>query len=232
MVLEVRLFAILRERAGAGSLSVELPDEGATVRDALLALGRQSEPLASALERMPVVMAVNREYADSGDALAPGDELALIPPLSGGDDPPPTPGRLASRARVRVRGDELSADALSRSVATDHTGAIVTFQGLTRDVEKLEYEAYVPMAEARMLAILEETLERHEIERIAAEHRIGAVPLGEPSVVVAVAAAHREGAFGAAREAIDRIKAEAPIWKREVDGGRAEWVDGTPPPRG
>jgi molybdopterin synthase catalytic subunit len=231
MVLEVRLFAILRERAGAGSLSVELPDEGTTVRDALLALGRQSEPLASALERMPVVMAVNREYAESGDALAPGDELALIPPVSGGDGTGGK-GAAALRAHVQVRGDELSADALSRSVATDHSGAIVTFQGLTRDVEKLEYEAYVPMAEARMLAILEETLERHEIERIAAAHRIGAVPLGEPSVVVAVAAAHREGAFGAAREAIDRIKAEAPIWKREVDGGRAEWVDGTPPPRG
>jgi molybdopterin synthase catalytic subunit len=231
MVLEVRLFAILRERAGAGSLSVELPEEGATVRDALLALGRQSEPLASALERMSVVMAVNREYAESGDALAPGDELALIPPVSGGDGTG-AKGAAGPRARVRVRDDELSADDLSRSVATDHTGAIVTFQGVTRDVEKLEYEAYVPMAEARMLAILEETLERHEIERIAAAHRIGAVPLGEPSVVVAVAAAHREGAFGAAREAIDRIKAEAPIWKREVDGGHAEWVDGTPPPRG
>jgi len=231
MVLEVRLFAILRERAGAGSLSVELPDEGATVRDALLALGRRSEPLASALEKMPVVMAVNREYAESGDTLAAGDELALIPPVSGGDGTEAI-GAAAPRARARVREDELSADALSRSVATDHTGAIVTFQGVTRDVEKLEYEAYVPMAEARMLAILEQTLEHHEIERIAAEHRIGAVPLGEPSVVVAVAAAHREGAFGAAREAIDRIKAEAPIWKREVDGSRAEWVDGTPPPHG
>jgi len=221
MVLEVRLFAILRERAGASRVTVELPDEGATVRDALSALGARSAPLAAALEAMPVVMAVNREYASEGAALSAGDELALIPPVSGGS------GELA---RARVREDGLSADALSRWVATEHTGAIVTFQGTTRDVDSLDYEAYAPMAEERMRAILEAALERHEIERIAAEHRVGTVPRGEASVIVAVAAAHREGAFAAAREAIDRIKAEAPIWKREVAGDDARWVEGAPPP--
>ena len=225
MILEVRLFAILRERAGTGSVSVELPDDGATVADALRALGAQSAPLASALDALTVVMAVNREYAGEDAILAPGDELALIPPVSGGDGS-------GERAHARVLEQALSPDSLSRSVATDHTGAIVTFQGTTRDVESLDYEAYAPMAEARIRAILEDALERHDIERIAAEHRIGSVALGEPSVVVAVAAAHREGAFAAAREAIDRIKAEAPIWKREVEGDRTEWVTGTPPPLG
>jgi len=219
MVLEVRLFAILRERAGAESISVELADEGATVADALGALALRSEPLGAALAAVPVVMAVNREYATADAPLRAGDELALIPPISGGD------GLVAAR----VTADPLSADALSRAVTTARTGAVVVFQGVTREVESLDYEAYVPMAEARIAAILADLLARHPIERIAAEHRIGTVARGEPSVVVAVGAAHRQGAFAAAREAIDRIKAEAPIWKREIDGDRAEWVEGTPP---
>jgi molybdopterin synthase catalytic subunit len=220
MVLQVRLFAVLRERAGRDSLEVEVA-EGATVADALRALGAASEPLAAALEAMPVVMAVNRSYVGEDAKLAPGDELALIPPVSGGSEGP--------RPHVRVTAEALSADRLNQIVATDHTGAIVTFQGTTRDVERLDYEAYGPMAEEKIAAILADILARHEIEGAAAEHRTGAVPLGEPSVVVAIAAAHRGPAFTAAREAIDRIKAEAPIWKREVEGERADWVEGTPP---
>jgi molybdopterin converting factor subunit 1 len=219
MVLQVRLFAVLRERAGRGAIEIELA-EGATVAEALRALRAESEPLAEALEAMPVVMAVNRSYVDEDATLAPGDELALIPPVSGGDQ---------TDVHVRVTADPLSADRLSQLVATDHTGAIVTFQGTTRDVERLEYEAYQPMAEEKIAAILTDILTRHEVEGAAAEHRIGPVPLGEPSVVVAIATAHRGPAFAAAREAIDRIKAEAPIWKREVEGNRTEWVEGMPP---
>jgi molybdopterin converting factor subunit 1 len=219
MLLQVRLFAVLRERAGRDSLEIELA-EGATVADALRALAAASEPLGAALEAMPVVMAVNRTYAGEEEKLSPGDELALIPPVSGGAEP-----------HVRVGPEPLSADALSKAVATPHTGAIVTFQGTTRDVERLDYEAYEPMASERIAAILTEVAASHEVEGIAAEHRTGPVPRGEPSVVVAVAAAHRGPAFAAAREAIDRIKAEAPIWKREVLGDRAEWVEGDKPPR-
>jgi molybdopterin converting factor subunit 1 len=221
MVLQVRLFAVLRERAGRDSLEIELA-EGATVADALRALAASSEPLGAALEAMPVVMAVNRSYVGEDTTLSTGDELALIPPVSGGAGSP--------RPHVRVTEEPLSADRLNALVATGHTGAIVTFQGTTRDVERLDYEAYEPMAEERIAAILADILGRHEIEGAAAEHRTGAVPRGEPSVVVAVAAAHRGPAFAAAREAIDRIKAEAPIWKREVEGGRAQWVEGTRPP--
>ncbi|HET8567046.1 MAG TPA: molybdenum cofactor biosynthesis protein MoaE [Solirubrobacterales bacterium] len=219
MVLQVRLFAVLRERAGRDQIEIEVPDR-ATVADALEALGAVSEPLARALAAMPVVMAVNRVYVVAGASLAAGDELALIPPVSGG---------AGERPHVRITAEPLSAERLSTAVATNHTGAIVTFQGTTRDVESLDYEAYEPMAEERIAAILADALGRHEIEGAAAEHRIGAVPLGEPSVVVAIAAAHRGPAFDAAREAIDRIKAEAPIWKRELEGGRAEWVEGAPP---
>jgi MoaE-MoaD fusion protein len=219
MVLQVRLFAVLRERAGSDRLEIEVAD-GATVAEALEALRAKSEPLAEALEAMPVVMAVNRSYVGEEEILSAGDELALIPPVSGGAD----------RLHVRVTAEPLSADRLNQRVATHHTGAIVTFQGTTRDVERLDYEAYEPMAEEKIAAILRDALARHEIEGAAAEHRTGPVPRGEPSVVVAVAAAHRGPAFAAGREAIDRIKAEAPIWKREVEGDRAEWVEGTPPP--
>jgi len=220
MVLQVRLFAILRERAGRDSLEIEL-DKGATVADALRALADASEPLGEALEAMPVVMAVNRAYAGEEEPLKPGDELALIPPVSGGAEPAP---------HARVGPDPLSADKLSKAVATPHTGAIVTFQGTTRDVERLDYEAYEPMASERIAAILTEVAANHELEGIAAEHRTGTVPRGEPSVVVAAAAAHRGPAFAAAREAVDRIKAEAPIWKREVEGERTKWVEGNKPP--
>ena len=220
MVLQVRLFAVLRERAGRDRIEIEVA-EGATVAEALRAVGAESAPLAEALAAMPVVMAVNRSYAAEDATLSAGDELALIPPVSGGAGTP--------RPHVRVTAEPLSADRLNQLVATDHTGAIVTFQGTTRDVERLDYEAYEPMAEERVAAILADVLARHEIEGAAAEHRTGPVPRGEPSVVVAIAAAHRGPAFAAAREAIDRIKAEVPIWKREVEGGESRRVEGNSP---
>ena len=226
MKLEVRLFAMLRERAGADSLEIEL-DDGATTEDALAAL-RLAPGLGETLERMPVRVAVNREYAEPGTELHPGDELAVIPPVSGGAPDREAPA--APQAVVaEVTAEPLDADALARAVARPAAGAIVTFQGTTRDVDRLEYEAYAEMAGERMADILRECVERHGLEAAAAAHRVGGVPLGEPSVVVAVSAAHRPEAFAGAREAIDRIKAEAPIWKKEVDGEAERWVEGRPP---
>ena len=217
MRVSVRLFAILRERAGRSSIDLELADD-ATVADALGALG--SEPgIGELLGRMPVAMAVNRSYAADDTRLAAGDELALIPPVSGG----------APEVHARVTADPLQLDPLARMVVRDGAGAVVSFQGVTREVERLDYEAYDEMATERIAAILAECVERHGLEAAAAEHRTGSVPLGEPSVIVAVSAAHRGEAFAGAREAIDRIKAEAPIWKREIEGGEAEWVEGTSP---
>lgn len=216
VTVRVRLFAVLRERAGSDSIEIEL-GEGATVADALERLAAEP-PLAGLLERLPVAMAVNRDYASPETELRAEDELALIPPVSGGAAP-----------HVRVTGEPLSPEGLSRSVVDPGAGAIVSFQGVTREVERLDYEAYREMAESRMAAILEECVARHGLLGAAAEHRVGPVPLGEPAVVVAVSAAHREEAFAGAREAIDRIKAEAPIWKREVADGEARWAEGEAP---
>jgi MoaE-MoaD fusion protein len=132
-------------------------------------------------------------------------------------------------AHVRVTKEELSLERLAALVGRPEAGAIVTFQGTTRDIERLEYEAYDGMAEERIAAIVADAIDRHGLAAAAAEHRTGTVPLGEASVTVAVSAAHREEAFAGAREIIDRIKAEVPIWKKEVDAGDERWVDGARP---
>jgi molybdopterin synthase catalytic subunit/molybdopterin converting factor small subunit len=212
----VRLFAMLRERAGSSEVVLDLP-EGARVSDAL----RELAGLAAGL---PLVMAVNREYAREEQTLEPGDELALIPPVAGGDT--------VSSPWVRVTGEPLSADALLARVRHPSAGAVVTFSGVTREVDRLEYEAYAEMAEERLASIAGEAAERHGLCAAAVEHRVGGVPLSEPSVVVAVSAPHRGEAFAGAREIIDRVKAEAPIWKKEVEGGEERWVEGRPPERG
>jgi len=208
----VKLFAMLRERAGARELTLDLPD-GARVRDALASLGELAEGL-------PLVMAVNREYADADAELSADDELALIPPVSGGE---------AALFHVRVTEDPLSVEAVAGYVRNPAAGAVVVFEGVTREVEALEYEAYAEMAEERIASILAEAQERHGLTGAAAEHRVGLVPLSAPSVIVAVSAPHRGEAFAGAREAIDRIKAEAPIWKKELEGGEGHWVEGTVP---
>ena len=211
MQVTVRLFAQLRERAGTNELSIELPD-GALVKDAIAELG-------DLVADLPVVMAVNREYANGDVQLAPGDEVALIPPVSGGE----------VGIWARVTTDPLSVDALVARVRDSRAGAVGTFQGVTREVDRLEYEAYAEMAEPRIEAILRDAIARHGLCGAAAEHRVGTVALTEASVLVAVSAPHRGAAFAAAREVIDRIKAEAPIWKKEVAGNDERWVEGTPP---
>jgi len=214
MVIEVKLFAMLRERAGADSVEVELA-EGATVGDLL-------GELSGLVGAMPVRAAVNREYTAEDRGLAEGDEVALVPPVSGGGD-----------VYAAVTAEPLSLDRLARMVVRDRAGAVVTFQGITREVERLEYEAYMEMANERIGAILGEIHGRLGLAAIAAEHRTGSVPLGEPSVIVAASSAHRPEAFEGAREAIDRIKAAAPIWKREIsEGGEQRWVEGTTPSAG
>ncbi|MGH2741405.1 MAG: molybdenum cofactor biosynthesis protein [Thermoleophilaceae bacterium] len=215
MQVTVRLFAMLRERAGAPEVTLELPD-GARVCDAL-------DSLDGLAEGIPLVMAVNREYADADRVLDSGDELALIPPVSGGE----------TRAApwVRVCAGPLSLEELASRVRDSRAGAVVTFSGVTREVERLEYDAYVQMAEERMSAIATEAVERHGLCAAAVEHRVGEVPLTAPSVIVAVSAPHRGEAFAGAREIIDRVKAEAPIWKKEVEGAEERWVQGTEPSR-
>ena len=215
MTVRVRLFAMLRERAGRDVVELELPD-GASVGDALAAL-------QDVTAGVTCVLAVNRDYADSGRILTAGDELALIPPVSGGSR--------ETGPHVAIRPEPLSLDALVERVRDPRAGAVVTFAGVTRDVDLLEYEAYAEMALEAMREIVHGAIELHGLCAAAAEHRVGVVPLGEPSVLVAVSASHRGEAFAGAREIIDAIKARAPIWKVEVQAGERRWVEGTVPER-
>src|SRR5947208_1017656 len=150
----VRLFAMLRERAGASEVTLELPD-GARVRDAL-------DSLADVTAGMPVVMAVNREYAEADDVLSADDELALVPPVSGGE---------TVLVHVRVTEEPLSVDALAALVRNPAAGAVVVFEGVTREVDALEYEAYAEMAEEKIATILAAVKEEHGLTVVAAEHR-------------------------------------------------------------
>jgi MoaE-MoaD fusion protein len=206
--VRIRLFAALRERAGTNELELELPD-GAVVADAL-------ERMRALTDGVPVVLAVNREYADPQARLHGGDEVALIPPVSGGG---------VGAMHSRLTREPLSLERLIELVRDPRAGAVVTFSGVTREVAELEYEAYAEMAERQIADIVSRAIERHGLCAAAAEHRVGTVPLSEPSVAIAVSAPHRDAAFAGAREIIDEIKARAPIWKKE----EGEWVRGVTP---
>jgi molybdopterin converting factor subunit 1 len=223
MKVSVRLFAGLRERAGGQHVEVELP-EGAVVEDLLAAMG--STPVGR-LEPGQCVVAINREYAPRTEPIREGDEIALIPPVSGGAGPAVSD---AVVRRVRVTSEPLDVAALSAAVRDPRAGAVVVFEGVTREVPSLDYEAYAEMAVERLRTIGEEEAARHGLCAVALEHRVGTVALSEPSVVVAASAPHRGEAFAGARALIDRVKAEAPIWKVEVTDEGARRVDGTLPP--
>jgi molybdopterin converting factor subunit 1 len=223
VTVTVRLFAMLRERAGTNTLELSLAP-GATVEDALGRLAEEG-PLAELLARLPIRTAVNREYADTGTVLSTGDELALIPPVSGG-----AAEAQGQRTHVSISAEALSLERVRALVSDTRAGAVVIFEGVTREIEALDYEAYAEMAQERIEQILGACVTKHGLWAAAAEHRTGRVALGEPSVIVAVSAGHREEAFAGAREAIDAIKAQAPIWKREDRGrGIGEWVAGATP---
>lgn len=218
VLIEVKLFAGLREAAGAGTLEVELP-EPATAK-ALVEQLCELPGLGDVLRRMPVRVAVNRAYVEDEFGLAEGDEVALVPPISGGGP-----------VRAAVTDRPLDPGALLAEAGDPAAGAVLLFQGTTRDVARLEYEAYGEMAEQRIAQILEECLAKHGLTGAVAEHRTGTVALGEASIIVAVSAPHRGEAFAGGREAIDRIKAEAPVWKVEVESdGERHRVEGTLPP--
>ena len=209
MVVTVRLFAGLRERAGADRVQVELP-EGARVADLLAAMD---------VAPRSCVVAINREYADASSPVSAEDEVALVPPVSGG----------AVRS-VRVTDEPLDVAALAAAVRDPRAGGVVLFEGVTREVPELDYEAYVEMAEEKLRAIGEAVAAEHGLCAVALEHRVGTVPRSEPSVIVAASAPHRGEAFAGARALIDRVKAEAPIWKVEVsESGERSRVEGTLP---
>jgi molybdopterin synthase catalytic subunit len=204
----VKLFAGLRERAGFGARELELPD-GARLADVWKALDLGAQPRG-------LLYALNKGYADRSTELSDGDEVALIPPVSGGD--------------FRLSEEPLSLEAVVREVESDEAGAIATFTGTTRvhsrgrTVQHLDYEAYPEMAE-RMMAELAASLKAsHDLCEVAIHHRVGRVAIGETSVVIAVSAPHRAAAVDAVREAIDTLKETIPLWKKEVYEGGEEWI--------
>jgi molybdopterin synthase catalytic subunit/molybdopterin converting factor small subunit len=206
MRVTVRLFAGLRERAGWSRREIE----GVT------RVGDVWETLELGDEPPGLLYALNKAYVERGHELTDGDEVALIPPVSGG-------AFLLSEA-------PLSIEAVVEEVASEEAGAVATFVGTTRihsrgrTVKQLEYEAYEGMAERVMTEIAEELKSRYELCAIAIHHRIGRVGLGERSVVIAVSAPHRQDALAACKDAIDTLKERVPLWKKEVYVGGEEWI--------
>ena len=218
MDVTVRLFASLREHAGAGTVPLQLGD-GATVADAIAQL--RDGALAGLPENAPFVTAVAREYVKPDHLLAEGDELALVPPVSGG---------AGAVRHAEVTGEPLDPEALRKLVADPSTGATVVFLGTTREVPSLEYEAYVEMAEEKIRQLAEAVVAEHGLAAIAVAHRTGTVELMEPSIVIAASAGHRAEAFAGARALLDAVKSQAPIWKQEhPEDGPPAWVAGTLP---
>jgi molybdopterin synthase catalytic subunit len=206
MAVTVRLFAGLRERAGVARLEL---DGVARVGDVWGKLDLGDEPSG-------LMYAVNREYADRDAPVQDGDEVALIPPVSGGD--------------FRIGEEPLDVDRAAAEVETPDAGAVVTFVGTVRrhsrdrEVEYLDYEAFEEMAEPMLARLGDELAAKHDICKIAVHHRIGRVEIGEASIVIAVSAPHRAAAFDACREAIDTLKETIPLWKKEVYAGGEEWI--------
>jgi molybdopterin synthase catalytic subunit len=208
MKVVVRLFAGLRERAGTRALEIDLPS-GAVAADVWPALELGDEPAG-------LLVAINKSYAKPATVLADGDEVALIPPVSGG--------------AFRLSEIPLSLDDAVREVASDDAGAIATFTGTTRarsrgrEVVRLEYEAYEGMAEAKMERIAADLKARHSLIEVAIHHRVGIVGIGQTSVVIAVSSAHRADALAACAEAINTLKGSVPLWKKEIYVGGEEWI--------
>jgi molybdopterin synthase catalytic subunit/molybdopterin converting factor small subunit len=206
MRVHVKLFAGLRERAGWSERELDGVDLVADVWPEL-DLGDEPEGL---------LYAVNKEYADRDRRLTDGDEVALIPPVSGGS--------------FRLSAEPLSVDAAVDEVRSDRAGAIATFTGTTRvqsrgrTVLHLDYEAYEEMAEQVMAQIAEELKDRYDLCEIAIHHRTGRVDIGEASVVIAVSAPHRQDALAACKDAIDTLKEQVPLWKKEFYEGGEEWI--------
>jgi MoaE-MoaD fusion protein len=204
-VVRVRLFAGLREQAGWSERELE----AATIAEVWPALGLGAEPEG-------LLYAVNREYAERDRELHDGDEVAVIPPVSGG--------------AFRVTEEPLSLDAAVAEVADERAGAVATFTGTVRrqsrgrEVTRLEYEAYAEMAEDVMARLAADLSDRYELCAIAIHHRVGALEIGEASVVIAVSAPHRQDALAACKDAIDRLKETVPLWKKEVYEGGEEWI--------
>jgi MoaE-MoaD fusion protein len=214
----VRLFASYREAAGVGRMELELPP-GATVKDAIASILKDHPLIAGGRQ---VVIAKNHDYVTPDEPLADGDEVALIPPVSGG---------ATTVAPIAVSPSALSLDDVLAAVRDSGFGGIVVFLGTVRDrsrgkrVTHLEYEAYAEMAETKMREIAQRLETKHAPLRLVMHHRVGDLAIGDIAVIVAAGAPHRDAAFSAARAAIDELKTVVPIWKKEHSDDGAVWIE-------
>ena len=240
ITVRVRLFAVQRELAGTREVPLELPDD-ADVEAAWAALVMRHPVLAPG--RASLRFARNGDYAEPTTALADGDEVAMIPPVSGGAGDEGRGGRRILELREAPFTTAILAE-LADALAVPEDGAVVGFLGRTRStpgtpapgqeaeaarhagrsVESLDYEALDTLALRTFAAIADEIAARFEVDRLAIVHRVGEVPLGDASIAVVAVAAHRDAAFEAARYAIDETKARAPIWKSERFAGGHVWI--------
>jgi molybdopterin synthase catalytic subunit len=215
MRIQVLYFAVFRERLGTEGEAISLHD-GATVAEAITALAERHAAIATLRGKFRV--AVNQEFSTEDRALADGDEIALIPPVAGG------------ARHVALRPDAISIERCVAAVTGPDHGAIITFTGTVRrenrglTIERLEYEAYEPMAIRVMTALCDEIEAEIPGAAVAVEHRVGTLAIGDVAVVIAAAAPHRAEAFTACRAMIDRLKDRVPIWKKEIADTGAEWI--------
>src|SRR5579859_4395229 len=233
MVITILLFATLKDRAGANRLKLTLP-AGSNLTDLRSALAANYPVLAESLPT--AVAAINQEFAFGSEPIREGDEVAFFPPVSGGQSWPEI---------YRVAGEPIDLNTLTKAITGPATGAVCLFSGAVRGetnasgelirTARLEYEAYEPMALAKMKQVAAEIRERWPlVQGIAIVQRVGHLEIGEPTVLIACASAHRDqGCFEAARYGIDRLKEIVPVWKKEIRPDGTEWVEGhyTPTPR-
>lgn len=222
MQVRILFFGILKEMMGQGSERLQLAGETARVLDVLVHYGRVNPALKQWFKSIAV--SVNQEYASLGTELTEGDEVALLPPVSGG------------AARASIVREPIDTPKVLAAMKAAEDGAVVVFEGVVRNHTRgrrtlyLDYEAYESMALKKMESLASQAVEQQKVREVAIVHRLGRLKIGETSVLIVVASAHRAVAFEACRQLIDTLKQTVPIWKKEYFEDGAVWADGEPFP--
>ena len=230
MHVRILPFGILKESLGSDPFALDMP-RGATVADLLARLGVQ----APAIESLRIAVSVNAEYAERTLVLSENDEVGLLPPVSGGSGEPQSQNQPAV---VRLTREPIPANALVSAAKQGEDGAVVVFDGIVRNNSRgrqtlyLDYEAYEEMATRQMNELAREAVTRFGVRQVTIVHRLGRLHVGETSVLIIVASAHRAQAYDASRWLIDTLKKTVPIWKKETFVDGAVWADGEPFPAG
>jgi molybdopterin synthase catalytic subunit len=233
MTIEILFFGVLKDLTGKSRETITLP-EGSKVREVLIHYARE----APALEKMlpSLAISVNREYAEIDRPLRQGDEVALLPPVSGGTTNLRKQDDDQTKSEIRIAREPIDAAAIKSRLQRPSDGALVIFDGVVRDNSRgrrtlyLDYEAYESMALQQMQSLAAEARQRFLIRAASIVHRLGKLQIGDTSVLIAVASAHRAAAFDACHWIVDTLKKTVPIWKKEYFEDGAVWADGEPFP--